>query len=100
VPLSTPKTKSLKQFIADDHKPTVFGAAGIGLPATAITKLYRACVDATNNPQFRTSQTLQSPSHQMSARSSPQLVSADGKAKRGQGKPKVPNIFDARANSR
>jgi hypothetical protein len=55
-------------------------------------------VDATNNPYFRTSQTLQSPSQQMSARSSPQLVSADGKAKRGQGKPK--DIFDARANSR
>jgi hypothetical protein len=64
-------------------------------------------VDATNNPYFGlivakftqmpTLHTLGSSHH---ARSSPQLVSADGKAKRGHGKPKVPNIFDARANSR
>jgi hypothetical protein len=31
-----------------------------------------------------------------SARSSPQMVSTDGKTKRGQGKPKMPNIFDAK----
>jgi len=62
-------------------------------------------VDATNNPyfglivaKFTQMPTLHALGSSHHARSSPQLVSADGKAKRGQGKPK--DIFDARANSR